>query len=117
MKLLPVSAVLSLLVWLTSGYSRQANPDFDFFQRFVQTGEIGPTRVATADEFVRMLASSGTAWLNAGIGLERERRRKILALVTFETASQATSSSRDAFTVIEWACQLLRKGPPSEFER
>lgn len=90
---------------------------FQLFAQYALTGETGPAVFETADDFVAMLKSSGNAWIKSAPTAEQERRRNVLALLAIETAGAATSSLRDGFLMIEWACDLLRKGPPTAFER
>lgn len=88
------------------------------FERYSRTGETGTVAFASAEEFVRVLQSAGTSWIDTALSADRERRRQTLALLALETATAMPSNRyRDGLRVLESACGLLRKGAPSEFER
>ena len=64
--------------------------------------------------------AAGT-WIESASVTERQARERAVALAVLETARNATegeeSQWRDYKPLIEWVCDRLRHGEPSEFER
>jgi tetratricopeptide (TPR) repeat protein len=85
---------------------------------YSRTGDAGAVAFASADDFVRLLQSAGTSWVDAASSADRERRRQTVALLVLESAAGLPADRyRDGLRLIEWACGALRKSPASEFER
>ena len=91
----------------------------ELFDRYAQSGETGRLTFRDAGEFVSLLGSAGRNWISAAPPAERERRRDLVALLALEAAGSAPRylGHFDGLNIIEWACDLLRKDAPTEFER
>jgi tetratricopeptide (TPR) repeat protein len=66
-----------------------------------------------------LLSREATLWISAGPQDQRDRRRAIAALVALRVANvYAVSDWPRAYSVLEWACKLLRRtAQPAEVER
>ena len=112
------------LVWLlvaglTAGGqagSTASSQSADLFDRYAQSGETGPMTIRNVGAFVDLLGSAGRNWISAAPPAEHGRRRDLVALLALETAASAAWHI-DGLRIIEWACDLLRKDTPTEFER
>jgi hypothetical protein len=89
------------------------------FERYAESGEIGSLTFRDASEFVSLLGSAGRRWINAAPPAQHERRRDLVALLALEAARSAPRHLGyfHGLVIIEWACDLLRKDAPTEFER
>jgi hypothetical protein len=68
--------------------------------------------------FIDAWDKTASAWLHASEG-DKDRRRRILALAVLQAGHDGLN---DSFTwnnvrwLIEWECDQIRRGPPTEFE-
>jgi tetratricopeptide (TPR) repeat protein len=74
--------------------------------------------VHDVEALTRAIQSNGLRW-TAGIGPDQEpRRRLVAAALALEFAhSRLETDWRSVRSLVEWGCDLLRKGPPTEGER
>ena len=67
------------------------------------------------DEFLRAIRGTGPRWIREGPASDQVRRRNVVALLALEAAFSTPHADR--MVLLEWACDLLRTGERSEFDR
>ena len=64
------------------------------------------------------LERNGPMWASAGGSGDEPRRRLVAATMALELANARLDDQwKELRSLVEWGCQLLRRGPPSEGER
>ena len=113
-------ATIALALATRSSAAEQASDRFALFEQFAREGRTGPLVFPDTKQFVSMLDKDGTAWLNAAPPGEGERRRNVLAVLALETAATTVDpheiDHHSGMAIVEWACSLLRRAPPTAFE-
>lgn len=117
----PCVFAIGVIAFTTSAPAAQQPQDrLALFDQFAREGRTGALVFHDTKEFVSMLDRDGKAWLNAAPAAERERRRNVLALLALETAATTVDphevDRHPGMAILEWACSLLRRDPPSAFE-
>jgi hypothetical protein len=79
-------------------------------------GDGTPARLEflTIEDLHRELRAAGPAWVTAGPAADRSRRKNVVALLALDAVLKSPVPAR--VKLLEWACDYLRSGEPTEFE-
>jgi tetratricopeptide (TPR) repeat protein len=122
--------VVLVSLWAGGGTRAAENAQIDLpirpaLERYaVDAGGSVASEISKRREFPLILSrysDEAERWVGASNGAERTRRERLAVGFAMELLAAAVEGSIQSYEsgrgLIEWACRLLAKGPPTEFER